>query len=237
MFYIHLDFRSFFATCGQFLNPELRGRQVVVYNESFLGKRKIIASSREAKERGIDRDTPINRIERNHEIVFIKNRFEYYQTLSERLYTTCKKFAYGFEVSKPHIDDLVLKIDAGLGTALTIAEVIKNRFRELGFDSAIGISKNQDYADMASKLSKKYGLIYFGGEFAKKFFYKWPVIKFPNIGPKREKMLNDAGIYTIGDILESSLDFISGILGEKTGRRIYLSVLSEDNKQAELFSR
>lgn len=49
--FMYADIRSFFAACEQYLNPEYRGRPVVVYNESASGRQMIIAASKEAKER------------------------------------------------------------------------------------------------------------------------------------------------------------------------------------------
>lgn len=241
--YTHLDIRNFFAACEQYLNPKYREKPVVVYNESDNGIQKIIAASKEAKEKGISRDTSVGRAKRIPDIISIKSRINEYEKIADQLYQRCREYVekQGYPISKPHIDDIVIKLPNDLSVAIDLTrevEKLYNEFdKEFGFELAIGISFNEDYAHIATKLSKKYGLIYFGRGFARKVIYKDPVIKFPQIGPKRKEKLNKVKIYTIGDIANRSLNLIINALGKKIGMKIYCSVSDkEPNKvQLELF--
>ncbi len=237
--YAHLDIRNFFAACEQYLNRKYREKPVVVYNESDSGIQKIIAASKEAKEKGISRNTSIGRAKRIPGIILIKSRREEYEKIANQLYQRCREYVekQGYSISKPHIDDIVIKLPKDLGVAIDLTREVEKLYKEFDFKLAIGISFNEDYAHIATKLSKKYGLIYFGRGFARKVIYKDPVIEFPQIGPKRKEKLNKANIYTIGDIANSSLDLIMDRLGKEIGIKIYCSVLDiEPNKaQLELF--
>ncbi|MBU4313806.1 MAG: hypothetical protein KJ821_03300, partial [Actinobacteria bacterium] len=226
--------------CEQYLNPEYRGKPIVVYNESANGRQMIIATSNEAKEKhGISRDTPIDRAKRISDVILVESRRDEYEKIADQLYRECLDCVVeeAHAVSKPHIDDIVMKLPNDLGAAIELTRKVEELYDEFGFDLAIGISFNEDYAHIATKLSKKYGLIYFGSGFARRFIYRMPVIEFPQIGPKRKEKLNKANIYTIGDITNSSLDLIIDTLGKKIGMKIYCSVLDiEPNKaQLELF--
>jgi len=238
--YAHLDIRNFFAACEQYLNPEYRGRPVVVYNEGANGRQKIIAASKEAKQRyGISRDTPIDKAKRIPDIILIKSRRDEYEKIADQLYRECLDCVVEevHAVSKPHIDDIVMKLPNDLGAAIGLTRKVEEQYNEFGFDLAIGISFNEDYAHIATKLSKKYGLIYFGSSFARRFIYRMPVIEFPGIGPKRKEKLNAINIYTISDIANIPLDLIMDTLGKRIGMKIYFSILDiEPNKvQLELF--
>ncbi|MBU1201764.1 MAG: hypothetical protein KKF46_01225 [Nanoarchaeota archaeon] len=169
--YAHLDIRNFFAACEQYLNPEYRGRPVVIYNESASGRQMIIAASKEAKERyGISRDTPIDRARRISDVILIESRRDEYERIADQLYRECLDCVVEevHAVSKSHIDDIVMKLPNDLGAAIGLTRKVEEQFNEFGFDLAIGISFNEDYAHIATKLSKKYGLIYFGSGFARR---------------------------------------------------------------------
>lgn len=237
--YAHLDIKNFFAACEQYLNPEYRGRPVVVYNESAYGRQMIIAASKEAKERyGVSRDTSMDKA-RISDVILIESRRNEYEKIADQLYRECLDCVVEEvqEASKPHIDDIVIKLPNDLSAAIELSRKVEEIYKESGFDLAIGISFSEDYASIATKLSKKYGLIYFGRGFAKRFIYRMPVMEFPKIGPKRKEKLNARNIYTISDIANSSLDLVMDTLGRGVGMKIYCSVLDiEPNKvQLELF--
>ncbi|MFH1591896.1 MAG: hypothetical protein ABIB47_00830, partial [Candidatus Woesearchaeota archaeon] len=180
--YAHLDIRNFFAACEQYLNPEYRGRPVVVYNESANGRRMIIATSKEAKQKyGVSRGTPIDRAKRISDIVLIESRRDEYEKIANQLYRECLNCVVEevHAVSKPYIDDIVMKLPNDLGAAIGLTRKVEEQYNEFGFDLAIGISFSEEYANIAVKLSKKYGLIYFGSGFARRVIYRWPIIKFP----------------------------------------------------------
>jgi len=240
--YAHLDIRNFFAACEQYLNPEYRGKPVVIYNEGSNGIQKIIAASKDAKEKyRISRDTSIDRAKRIPDVILIKTRREEYEKIADQLYQKCRNYVEkeGYSISKPHIDDIVIKLPNDLGVAITLTRKVEELCKEFDFNLAIGISFNEDYAHIATKLSKKYGLIYFGNGFARRVIYRLPVIEFPQIGPKRKEKLNQAGICTIGDIANSALDLIMATLGKRIGMKIYCSILDiePNDAQLELFGK
>ena len=245
---VHLDIRAFFATCKQQLNPEYEGKPIAIYNEGKDPKtgevrQKIIAASKEAKERyQISQNTDMDKAKRIPGLILIKNtkssRKEYVR-IAEGLYQKCRNYVEGkgFEISSPHIDDIVIRLPDDPDNAMKLARDVEGLYNESGFDLAIGISFNKDYARIATKIGKRYGLTYFGRGYARRFIYKCPVIKFPWIGEKRKERLNKAGIKTIGDIANSPLGLIMDTLGEKTGMKIYYSVrgMEPDEAQLELF--
>lgn len=235
--YAHLDIRNFFAACEQHLNPEYQGKPVVVYNESYSGSQAIIAASKEAKEKyGIGRDTFMGEARTIPDIIFVKSRLEIYKLISDELFLRCRDLVEksGFSASKPYIDDLVIELTDDLSGTMELTREIEKLYHKEGFDVAIGISFGYAYASMATKMAKKYGLIYFGSGFAKKLVYRWPVIAFPQIGPVRREKLKKANIRTIGDIANSSLDEIMAILGDRVGMEIYCSVLGVEPNQDQL---
>ncbi|MBU4493301.1 MAG: hypothetical protein KKA61_02930, partial [Nanoarchaeota archaeon] len=151
--YAHLDIRNFFAACEQYLNPEYRGKPIVVYNESANGRQMIIAASKEAKEKyGISRDTPIDRAKRIPDAILIKTRREEYEKIADQLYQRCREYVekQGYSISKLHIDDLVIKLPNDLGVAITLTRKVEEMCKEFDFNLAIGISFNENYAHIAT---------------------------------------------------------------------------------------
>jgi len=232
--YTHIDIRNFYAACEQYLNPEYKGKPIAVYNESSFGNRKIIAVSKEVKERyGLSRDSSVNHAER-FGVKLIESRLKEYGDIALKLFNMCVEHVGNkHSVTHPHIDDIVMEVP-DLKTAMGLSREVEKEYNKLGFDIAIGISFNKDYADLATKMGKKYGLTYFGKGFAMRFFHEHPVIEFPNIGPKRQEQLNKIGIFTIGDIADSHLNIIEAALGKNIGRKIYFSVKSIDLNDAQL---
>lgn len=228
IYYAHLDIRNFYATCEQNLNPRLRGKPLVVYNQSKSGNRAIIAASKEAKQLGLNRGVPITKAE-NLKATLIESRLETYQIIAQELFEHClEEFENEtLSISKPHIDDITLKIQNNLNEVLDLTRRVETLYHQNDYQIAIGISCNNPYAHLAAKESKKYGLIYFGKELAKKLFYPLPLTTFPGIGPKRKEILNTAGIFKIGDLAKTPVFLLRNLLGTKTAEKIYLGVLGE----------
>lgn len=250
--YAHLDIRSFFGACEQYLNPALKGKALVIYNEGWDKKknratRQIIAVSTEAKKLGIDRKIYLWQAEKiarekRTSVVLVKNseeRRKQYDAVSAELYQKCKAWAepQGFFVTRPHIDDIVVSCDRGLDSMLELIAKIKKSYKSRGFELATGISFNQDYAHIAAKMSKEYGLIYFGRGVARRWIYQSPAIDFPYIGPKGAEKLKSVNINTIGDVAKSRLELVISLLGKSNGTKIYYSILeAEPNRtDSELF--
>ncbi|MCK4336117.1 MAG: hypothetical protein KAW40_05350 [Candidatus Aenigmarchaeota archaeon] len=253
--YAWLDIRNFFVTCEQYSNPEYRGKPVVVYNEcekeqhdgSIKKYQKIISMSKEAKERhGISRESYMDDAKRISDVILIKSsksKREEYEKIADQVYEKCRDYVEneGYSISKPYIDDIFMKLPKDLDVAINITSEVKKLYKEFGFDLATGISFNKDYAHIAAKWSKLYGLTYFGRGFAKRVIYKRKVKEFPGIGSKSKEKLNRADIHTIGDFANTPLDFIintlRGTLPEGKVMKIYYSILDiePNNDQLELF--
>lgn len=248
--YAHIDVRNFYAVCEQSLNTDYKGKPVVVYNESSRGNRAIIAVSKEAKENGIMRGTSIEKAKKLKGVILVKSRLEDYEKKSNELYQICIDYLGDevFSISKPHIDDIVMKLPNELETAIGLTKKVEMMYDKLGFELAIGISFNEEYAHIATKLAKKFGvirvqdkkikeelpLIYIGKSSAENMVYKLPITDFPGIGPKRKEKLNTAGIEIIEDIANSTLNLMIKLLGPTIGSKIYFSVLGLENPKLQL---
>ncbi len=225
--YAHLDIRNFYARCEQLLNRKYKSSPLVVYNEGPTGKRAIIAASKEAKAFGIDRSSFVNQAERLG-IITIKSRIEKYWEISDKIFM---KFAPdlagdGYNVAKPHVDDIVVESTYDFLKIFKAAERVKKFYKKHGFEMSAGISFNRDFAHMATKWAKEYGMIYFPRWFVKEFIYKEPIKEFPGIGEKLEIKFHEKGIETITDIANSSRETMLEIVGTKKGVDIYDSIVS-----------
>ena len=72
---MHVDFDSFFASCEQHFNPNLRDKPIGITAEN--GRNAVIAASRQAKKAGVKSPNTTWEAKRIcPEIIFVKEDFE-----------------------------------------------------------------------------------------------------------------------------------------------------------------
>lgn len=224
----HLDIDSYFVSAERTINPNLKGKMVVI---SDARKRSIIAAaSYEAKEIGINSPMPFHEAKKIcPELVAIKANFPLYTVLSTKYFELLSsQFTNKIEVAS--IDECfmdVTNIWQKYGSPIKLAKQIQNYvLKELKLPISIGISSNKFVAKMSTQINKPFGIsITKPGDFKKKFG-NWDVGKIYGIGKPTEKILNRNGIKIALDIINSSEQEMEEILG-KRGVAIYNNVIEK----------
>jgi DNA polymerase-4 len=220
---MHIDLDAFFVSVEQTLNPELRGKPVVVGGKP--DRRGVVAAaSYEARAFGLHSGMPLaTAVRLCPQAIFIEGNYHRYSEASRKFMAILADFspflepvgideAYldvtGFESLHSTIHQMALKIKEGVK-------------KELGLVASIGIASCKIVAKVASDHSKPDGLIEVPPGQEAEFFAPLPIGKLPGIGKKTEQILKGLGITTLGELAKmpvSALKNRFGAFGEELHR-------------------
>lgn len=183
----------------------------------------VLAKSFPAKKYGIKTAQTLNdAFKLCPDLVTVKPRYHIYTRASKALMKLLKEYSPKVEIFS--IDECFLDYTAVehlFGSPEKAAYAIKERIKEeLGFTVNIGISTNKLLAKMASELRKP-DMVHtlFPDEVEKKL---WPlsVRELFMVGRATERKLHQYGIYTIGELANTDLNFLKHVL-KSHGELIY----------------
>lgn len=232
-----VDMNSFFASCEQQDNPELRGQPVGVV-PMMADNTSILAASYEAKAFGIKTGTKVFEAKKlcpNIKLVCggHKKYVHYHHKILEAIEKVCP-------IKKTlSIDEVACELigrEQIFENAIAIAQNIKNKILEdVGecLTTSIGLGPNIMIAKIASDLKKPNGLIAIPKEQIPEKLGHLDVSVISGVGRQMKYHLNSKGIYKINDILRlSSMEF-RNLWGGIVGTRLYLELKGESYQRPE----
>jgi len=199
---IHIDLDSFFVSVEQVLNPELKGKPVVVGGNPK--RRGVVATaSYEARAFGLHSGMPLVTAARLcPEAIFIEGNFARYREFSQKFMAILNDFSPFIEpagIDEAYLD--VTGFESIHGSIRQMADKMKQRIRnELGLYASIGIASCKVVAKVASGLSKPDGLIEVAPGEERDFLSSLPVEKLPGVGKQAVKVIKGLGVHTIGGL-------------------------------------
>jgi len=199
---MHIDLDAFFVSVEQALNPELKGKPVVVGGRP--DRRGVVASaSYEARAFGLHAGMPLATACRLcPQATFIQGSFPRYRHASQRFMAILADFSPYLEpvsLDEAYLD--VTGFESIYGSIHQMAVAIKKRIKaELELCASVGIASCKVVAKVASELSKPNGLLDIARGNERSFLAPLPIGKLPGIGKKTERVLKDSGITTIGEL-------------------------------------
>ena len=212
---MHVDLDSFFVAVEQVLNPELKGRPVVV-GGSPQQRGVVSTASYEARAFGLHSGMPaVTAARLCPQAVFIEPDFSSYGDFSRRFMAILNDFSPSIEprgMDEAYLD--VTGFESIHGSIRQMAHKLKQRVRdELGLCASIGIAGCKVVAKVASDASKPDGLIEVprGGE--RDFLAPLPVEKLPGVGKQSMKVLSSLGVTTIGALSRTPSHTLRSRLG------------------------
>ena len=225
---IHLDMDAFYASVEERDNPRLKGRPVIV---GGLNNRGIVTTANyEARKYGIHSAMPIYMARQRCPMgYFMPTRIERYKEVSGEIF----KILYSFtDLIEPlSIDEAYIDISDIRKEPLRIAMEIKKKVMEVtGLTMSIGISYNKFLAKLASDWNKPNGIKVITEDMVPDILLPLTVEFVHGIGPKLSEKLNNIGIYTIGDLLMLSEEFLVDFFG-KSGIDIHNRIRGIDNRR------
>lgn len=199
---IHIDLDSFFVSVEQVLNPELKGKAVIVGGKP--DRRGVVATaSYEARAFGLHSGMPLVTAARLcPEAIFIEGNFARYREFSHKFMAIISDFTPFIEpmgIDEAYLD--VTGFESLYGSIRQMAVAMKEKVRsDMGLSASIGIASCKVVAKVASDFSKPDGLteVTLGDE--RVFLAPLSVDRLPGVGKQTEKVLKGLGIHTIGEL-------------------------------------
>jgi DNA polymerase-4 len=208
-----LDLDTFFVSVERLLDPSLEGKAVIVGGGP--GKRGVVTSaSYEVRAFGVRSGMPMGEALRlAPHAVCVPPRHATYGPYARRVKEVAERWCPVVQTAS--IDEFFLDFhgcerlyrspadgDDEAAVERVLREICAAIRAEIGLPASAGIGATRAVAKMASNRAKPAGvwLVRGGAEVA--FASALPVRKFPGIGPVAEKALVDAGVTTLGGLLD-----------------------------------
>ena len=213
---LHIDFDSYFASCEQQLNPNLRGRPIGV--TATNGRTCIIAASREAKRFGVKSVTRVWEAQQIcPEIITVPAHFEKYWEITQKFLDICKDYSPFIELFS--LDEVFMDITSTenlFGGKYKVVERIRERIKdEIGeyLTVSVGLSYNKLLAKLGSGLDKPNGFVEITKENLDEVYRKIELMEFCGIGRRINMRLNKLGIYSALELRKTPLHILKAEFG------------------------
>jgi DNA polymerase-4 len=221
---LHIDFDSYFASCEQQFNPQLRGKPIGVTAQN--GRTCIIAASREAKKLGVKSPSRTwEALQKVPNMVFVPAHFEKYWEITQIFLDICKDFSPFVQLFS--LDEVYMDITSTqelFGDKYQLIEKIRERIKnEIGeyITVSVGISYNKLLAKLASGMDKPNGLVEITPKNLWEIYAKVQLSDFCGIGRRIEERLSRLGIYTTLNLANASLDVLLKEFKNAEGNFLY----------------
>ncbi|MDP4093409.1 MAG: DNA polymerase IV [Bacillota bacterium] len=171
----------------------------------------VLAKSIPAKKYGIQTGEPIIQARQKcPSLLVIPPEYYVYMRCNAAMCDIVKDFSDRIQVFS--IDEVFVDytgMEKILGDAQAVAHQIKDRIKnELGFTVSVGISSNKLLAKMASDLKKPDAVTTLYRDEIEEKMWVLPVRDLYMVGAATEKKLAKMGIYSIGDLANSEVEFL-----------------------------
>jgi len=197
----HVDMDAFFAAVEVKCNPLLKGKPLIVGGDP-KGRGVVSTASYEARKYGVRSGMPLGEAKRKcPRGIFIEGNPDKYVNQSVEILRTMKKYTPLVEPFS--IDEAFMEIPGAKSRedSLKIAMRFKQEIlRKHKLTCSVGIAPNKIIAKHASSLEKPDGLTLLGKEEFRKVFRERSVGELWGVGDKTRKVLERAGIITVGQL-------------------------------------
>lgn len=198
---LHIDFDSFFASCEQFFNPNLRGKPIGV--TAANGRTAIIAASKEAKKLGVKSpSTTWAAREICPEIEFVKADFDRYLHITKKFIDICSTYSPYVEVFS--LDEVFIDMTPTMHLFKTDVVGLSERIKkQLASEISpvttvsVGASYNKLLAKLASGLNKPDGITLITPENRDSIYKNTKLTDICGIGERLKLRLNMLGVYSL----------------------------------------
>ena len=219
----HVDMNSFFASCEEASNPNLKGKNVAVAGDPKKRHGIILAANYSAKAYGVKTTMPIwKALNLCPNLIILPSNMELYRDYSNKMIKILSEYAP--VVEQASIDEAFLDFtgtDEIYGDFFKLALKIQTRIlEELGLKCSIGISENKLLAKMASDYKKPLGITEIYIKDVEEKIWNLDVGELFLVGKSTSEALKKIGIYKIGDLAKYDFNTLKIYLGEKSARRL-----------------
>ncbi|MEN8193501.1 MAG: DNA polymerase IV [Bacteroidota bacterium] len=207
----HLDLDTFFVSVERILNPSLNGKPVIVGANPSAGRGVVAACSYEAREYGLHSAMPIKQAYKLcPNGIYLRGTVGEYSRFSDAVKNILERYAPLIEQAS--IDEFYMDFTGTekiYGSMYLFAlELQKKILQELNLPCSIGIGTNKTIAKICSDYGKPLGVTYIIPGLEKEFLAPLPIETLPGVGKVTLQSLHSKGFYRIGDIANSSQDYL-----------------------------
>lgn len=219
---LHVDMDAFYASVEQLDDPSLRGKAIIIGAPD--GRSVVSSASYEARRFGVRSAMPVSQALRlcPHAIVVLPH-FDRYLEMSARVMRIFRDVTPLVEPLS--IDEAFLDVRGARrlwGSPGEIARMLRRRvLDETGLTCSVGAAATKHVAKMASTISKPDGLLIVAESDTAAFLAPRPVRALWGVGPKAAAALEERGIRTIADVLDTPRPVLERALGAAMGDRIW----------------
>ncbi len=201
---LYADLDAFFASVEQALNPDLRGKPVVVAGDPRKRRGVVSSASYAARKSGVHSAQPVwEAKEICPHCIFVQPHMRIYEVFSDIFYSILGE--YSDKLERISIDEAYIGLSSSIESNKSpghIGREIKNEIRKnLQINSTIGISSSKTVAKIAAEQVKPDGLIVIPEGREEEYVFPLPISTFPGIGKRSEEEFKKMNIFTIGDLL------------------------------------
>ncbi len=226
------DLNSFFASCEQQEDPQLRGKPVVVV-PALTDSTSVIASSYEARKFGIKTGTNVGEAKKLCSGLILKHaNHKLYTDYHHRIIKAVDAIIPIDKVLS--IDEVACKLigrEQTVDAAFQLAKKLKAHVKTVvgsEINSSIGFGPNILIAKIASDMQKPDGLVIIPKEKILEKLGPLPIEAISGVGPQTKHKLNLKGYFIISDLLKISEHQLQQHWGSIHGLRIAKELRGED---------
>ena len=211
-----VDCDSFFVSCEQKKNPELKGKPVCVISNK---EGCVISRSKEAKQMGIRMGEPLFMANKEHpKGIYITANHEYYSYVSNQVMSILKDFSpyvQIYSIDEAFVDFTGLKRLYKKNYAKLAMFLRQRILDEVEIPVSIGVSSSKTLAKLASDKAKKEknGIYLIGKRKLIKELVNTNIEEIWGIGRRLTVGLKRAGILTANELVSKSDDFLDKLIG------------------------
>lgn len=196
---IHLDLDAFFAAVEVLLNPELKGKPLIVSMGDPKGRGVVSTASYEARRYGVGSAMPLFKaMQLCPQAIVVPVRHRVYSEYSRRVMNLLRDFSP--LVEQVSIDEAYIEIPVERD-AVEIARAMQARIKsEIGLDATIAVAPNKLVSKIACNVAKPRGFIVIKAGEEEGFLAMLPIEKLPGAGKVTREKLARWNVKTIGDL-------------------------------------
>ncbi len=217
---LHSDLNNFYASVECRDNPELKGIPVAVCGDVENRHGIVLAKNELAKKCGVKTAEALWEAKMKcPDITFVRAHFYKYQEAARKVRSIY--YQYTDQVENFGMDECWLDVTGSVslfGSGEQIANEIRERIKsELALTVSVGVSYNKIFAKLGSDRKKPDGTTVITRDNYKDVLWPLPAEELIYVGRATSRKLRELGIYTIGEIANTSLSLLKqnfGIHGE-----------------------
>lgn len=230
--WLYLDLNSYFASVEQQLNPDLRGRPVVVA-PVMTDSTSAIAASYEAKAYGIRTGTKIWEARAKcRDLVIVPVRHDEYVRFHHKIIDEVNRHVPVSQVCS--IDEVACRLMDNENCPQAAADLARRIKAGLAANvgvcltASIGVASNRLLAKMAADMQKPDGLTILSEDVRAARLAALPLSDIPGVGRAMEKRLAAAGLVTMAQLLAMTPAQARQRWGNIWGERLHLLLTGHD---------